>query len=203
VAGHGRRGGAAARSRRALVVAVLLCAAGAGLGLVALHRGWRVEVLARPAPLPDERLVRTGSDLLAWAAAAGWLALAGAGALVATRGSLRQLVGALLCAAGLGLAAGAGWAALQPEIAPLWPATALAGGLAVAAAGGWALLRGRRWPAMAARYERPRPSGPAAGAEPERWWDALDRGEDPTGDGPDRTGDGPDRTGDRADPDHG
>ncbi len=57
-------------------------------------------------------------------------------------------------------------------------ATAL-GGLAVAAAGALTVVRGKEWPGLAARYDRPsRPAGkPQTDAQV---WDALDRGDDPT-----------------------
>ena len=47
--------------------------------------------------------------------------------------------------------------------------------------------RGRRWPAMGARYERsatadrPAPAGADRPRAPAEIWDAIDRGTDPTG----------------------
>lgn len=184
-------------ARRQLAAAVVICAAGAALVVVATGRTWAVEVVARPAPLPDERTVREGGDLLPWLPALGWVALAGAGALVAVRGRVRQVLGGLLTATGAGLAVGAGWAAAGSDAGPGWPALAALGGAAVAAAGLLATWRGAHWPAMGARYERARargspssrPGGPGhAGTRPdhdgqstpEQLWEALDRGEDPT-----------------------
>ena len=91
------------------------------------------------------------------------------------------------------------------DVAPLVPATGLvllaaavallavrgAGrvvvGLLMAAAGLLVVLRGRSWPGMGRRYERP--GSPAAPARPQTdedraqaAWRALDRGEDPTAD---------------------
>jgi hypothetical protein len=159
--------------RRGLAVAVLLCAAGAGLVLLAASRGWAVEVTPRPAPLPELRTSRSGGDLRPWLPALGWVALAGAGALLATRSALRRVVGGLLVLAG----AGAAVAALTVSgVGAGWPLLAAAGGLAVAAAGALTIARGRRWPAMGARYERAAVTRPGT----DGMWDALDRGEDPT-----------------------
>jgi hypothetical protein len=49
-------------------------------------------------------------------------------------------------------------------------------GLAVAAVGVVALRRGRSWPSMGARYERPAPKA----TNDHDLWTALERGEDPT-----------------------
>ncbi len=156
------------------VVAIATCVAGAAVALFAASRTWVVVTQARPAPLPPLHEAKTGGTLLPWLPALGLVALAGAGALLATRGWLRAAVGVLLMGCGLGLVAGAathlnnGWAL----------ATAL-GGLAVAAAGALTVVRGKEWPGLAARYDRPsRPAGkPQTDAQV---WDALDRGDDPT-----------------------
>lgn len=167
--------------RRQLTLAVLVCVAGAAVALLATGRGWVVEVTARPAPLPDQLTERTGGDLRPWLTAVGWVALAGAGALLATRGVARRVLGGLLVLAGAGIAAGAGSAAVAGGADPGWPALAAAGGVLVAAAGVAALLRSRGWPAMGARYERAGASRRSAGGDrPEELWDALDQGEDPT-----------------------
>jgi tryptophan-associated transmembrane protein len=131
-----------------------------------------VAVTARPPPLPDLRTEHTGGELRAWLPACGWVALAGAGALVATRAAARRLVGGLLVVSGLGIAG----AAIGADLTAGWPLLAVAGGLAVAAAGALAVARGDRWPAMGTRYERTRPDQ----ASETDLWRALDRGEDPT-----------------------
>jgi hypothetical protein len=158
--------------RRGLVLAVLLCAAGAAVALWAAGRPWAVEVTVRPPPLLDLRSEQTGGALRPWLPACGWVALAGAGALVATRAAARRLVGGLLVVSGLGIAG----AAVGADPTAGWPLLAAAGGLAVAAAGALAVARGDRWPAMGSRYERNRPDQ-AGEAD---LWRALDRGEDPT-----------------------
>jgi hypothetical protein len=172
-----------------LVLAVLVCVAGAGLALLAARASWAVEVTVRPAPLPDLRTEHTGGDVRPWLPAVAWVALAGAGALLATRTVVRQVVGGLLVLAGAGIALGAGTSGAPGG----WPVLAAAGGLAVVGAGGLTVARSRAWPAMGTRYERgtptsgaPTPGTPTkpakaqAEAAPEEIWNALDRGEDPT-----------------------
>lgn len=168
---------AAGRRRRPLAYAVLLCLAGAGLAVFAATRTWAAEVIARPAPLPPIRLTRTGSDLLPWLPALALVGLAGAGAVLATRGLARRIVGGLVLLVGAAIAFGAGSGLLDPaatgvdpatggdlvtdSTGPVWPLLCGIGGLALAAGGTWTLARGQRWPAMGARYERGAdPAGP-------------------------------------------
>ncbi|MFC0504555.1 Trp biosynthesis-associated membrane protein [Micromonospora costi] len=186
-------GDARATGRRELTYAVLLCLAGAGLALWAATRTWSVELTVRPAPLPPERAARTGAGLLPWLPALAVVGLAGGGAVLATRGRLRQGLGALLALLGLVVAAGGGYglvAAFEGTVSRQWPALSLVGGLLAAGGGALTALRGRRWPAMGARYERPvrkaappaapPAGGPVTGRRTTEAWDALDRGEDPT-----------------------
>jgi hypothetical protein len=160
--------------RRELTVAVLACAAGAGLALFAATRTWVVDVVPRPEPLPALRTARTGGALLPWLPALAVVGLAGAGALVATRGAGRRAVAVLVLLVGVGLAIAGGYGV---RLAP-WAVLCLLGGLVVAAVGVAALRSGAGWPAMGSRYERGRPrAAPTSDAE---LWDAIDRGEDPT-----------------------
>ncbi|MEU3457090.1 Trp biosynthesis-associated membrane protein [Micromonospora sp. NPDC006766] len=176
-----------ARSRRELTYAVLLCLAGAGLALWAVTRTWSVEVTAR-GPLPAARHARTGTDLLPWVSALALVGLAGGGAVLATRGRVRRLLGGLLTLVGLAVAAGGGYglAAALAGAGRQWPALVLVGGLIATAGGALTGLRGDGWPAMGARYERrARPAGraddrPAVERGTRDAWEALDRGEDPT-----------------------
>ncbi|MFG1674934.1 Trp biosynthesis-associated membrane protein [Micromonospora sp. NPDC049282] len=178
-------GRTAARGRRELAYAVLLCLAGAGLAAWAVTRAWSVELTARGALPPGQR-ARTGADLLPWVSALAYVGLAGGGAVLATRGRLRRLLGAVLTGVGLAVAVGGGVGLAEAGVSRHWPALVLVGGLGLAAGGAFTASRGDGWPAMGARYERR--SGPAAaGADRpavERGtrdaWDALDRGEDPT-----------------------
>jgi uncharacterized membrane protein (TIGR02234 family) len=185
--------------RRLLAYTVGCCLAGASLALFALSRVWSVQLTARPG-LSDLRTARTGGAELPWLPALALVALAGAGALLATRGVARRAVGVLLAVVGVAMAVGAvaARAGLDPGAAgpgaTLWPVACVLGAAAVTLGGWWAVRHGHRWPAMGARYER-RTVGraTAAGAAPAGQtpvdqpradtrdaWDALDRGEDPT-----------------------
>ncbi|MEV4121057.1 Trp biosynthesis-associated membrane protein [Micromonospora sp. NPDC049645] len=186
--------------RRALAYAVVLCLAGAGLALWAATRDWSVELTLRPAPLPPVRDARSGASLLPWLPALALVSLAGGGAVLATRGRVRRVLGVLLGALGLAVAAGGGYglvAEVSGSVSRQWPALCLLGGVLAALGGWWTAWRGGDWPAMGARYERPArtapqapsaqdgPAGaptPLAGRRTTEAWDALDRGEDPTAD---------------------
>jgi uncharacterized membrane protein (TIGR02234 family) len=131
-------------------------------------------------------------------------------ALVAVRGAVRMAVGLLMAVAGgvlgwSGLRALTGGLAidggslssvggspdvqLSADVHATWPVLALLAGVLGVLAGLLVVLRGRDWPAMGRRYERPGP-GMTAPAAPRRpmsdedrasaAWRALDRGEDPT-----------------------
>jgi hypothetical protein len=146
------------------------------------------------------RVARAGGDLLPWVPAIALVGLAGAGAVLATRGLVRRLVGALLLIVGVGVASGGVYGTAVVErggAGPAWPAFCMVGGLLVAAGGLYTTARGHRWPGMGARYERPAGRGSGArdgtdGADGRRVegrttadaWAALDRGEDPTISGP-------------------
>jgi hypothetical protein len=179
-----------AGGRRELAYAVVACLAGAGLAVFAATRTWVVEEGYRVEPLPPLGLARSGADLVPWLPAVALVGLAGAGAVLATRGVARLVAGMLLCGCGLAVAAGA--ATRLGGGSAGWPVAAALGGLILAAAGVLVVWRGRRWPALGARYER----RPAGAADPTRRreraagdpggdpggdaWAALDRGEDPT-----------------------
>jgi hypothetical protein len=178
--------------RRELAYAIVACLAGAGLAVFAATRTWSVEEGYRVEPLPPLGLERSGADLVPWLPAVALVGLAGAGAVLATRGVARLVAGVLLCGCGLAVTAGA--ASRLGGGSAGWPAAAALGGLVLAAAGVLVVLRGRRWPALGARYER-RPAGAAGATAPRagtadtsaQAWAALDRGEDPT-DRPGRSG---------------
>jgi LPXTG-motif cell wall-anchored protein len=177
-------------SRRALTRAVLGCAVGAALALLAASRTWTVEITRRSAPAAVLRTPRTGSSLEPWLTALALVALAGAGALLATRGRSRSLVGVLLLLAGLGVLAGGGYGlATVAHVTVVWPVLTMVSAVLIGYGGFEAALRSRSWPAMGGRYERPQAPRTPAEDQPQHtgpsrsdvaMWDALDRGEDPT-----------------------
>lgn len=178
--------------RRELLAAVTGCLAGAALLLVAGGRTWAS--VARPAPFHGVVAV-SGHDLTAATTAVGLLGLAGVAGLVATRSWGRVAAGVVLAAAGVAAAvasAGATGAAAARTAADLagssaaveitgWRWAAVAGAALLALAGLVTVVRGRRWPAMGARYQAPADARRPAREDPEvAAWEALDRGEDPT-----------------------
>ena len=199
---------AAVTGGRQLGRSVLACAAGAALSIYAATRVWQIKVTVRPG-LSDLRATTTGAAHEPWLVGLALVALAGAGALLATRGLLRRLLGALLALVGAAVAAGAiiGRAGLDPGAAgagaTIWPAACVLGGALIVLGGLAAARQGHLWPAMGSRYDRrPAPPAPAdltAGSRPPATaglnnggepagdrvdtravWDALDRGVDPT-----------------------
>jgi uncharacterized membrane protein (TIGR02234 family) len=178
----------------------LLCAAGAGLALLAAGRTWATAE-AEDAITPFSQAL-TGGDLGGAAGALGWAGLAGLAALFATRGRVRAAVGVLIALFGTGIAyasatavrhqnvldaAGDKSALLKLGTDPalhvnLWWLVSVAGGVLLIAAGLVAAVRGARWPGMSARYERTGTRAPEdpAPEDPSAMWRSLDRGEDPT-----------------------
>jgi uncharacterized membrane protein (TIGR02234 family) len=154
-------------NRRTYRLTLLACLAGAGLALYAVTRTWSLHVIPRSG-MTSLRTVRTGADLEPWLIGLALAALAGTGALLATKGWLRRGLGGLLTLVGLGVVAGAiaGRAGLDTGTAgaggTLWPITCALGGAIIAVGGLTAARHGHRWPAMSARYERrPVPAAPA------------------------------------------
>jgi uncharacterized membrane protein (TIGR02234 family) len=177
-------------TRGQLVVAVVACTLGAGIALYAASKNWSVQPGRPLGPLHLQQTGRTGTEITPVVPTLALISLAGAGALVATRRIGRFLVGVLLVLAGLGVAAGAGYglsaAAHDPgSVTPGWAITALAGGLLVAVVGLGTARRGRSWPTMGSRYERPaaraaRAARVGADDDAAKIWDAIDDGNDPT-----------------------
>jgi hypothetical protein len=175
------------RSRRSHLAAILGCLAGAGLTLYAVTRTWSLTVEHRTG-LSDLTTSRTGADEQPWLIGLAVVALAGTGALLATKGLARRVLGGLLTLTGAGIVAGAilARAGLDGGSA-LWPVASVLGGLAIVAGGLLAARHGHRWAAMSARYERAparavvrRESSELEPADNRAAWDALDRGDDPT-----------------------
>jgi MFS family permease len=161
-----------ARARRELTATVLLCAAGALVELLSVGRPW-ARVAAR---------TYTGSDVAGAVRPLALVALAGTAALLATRRWGRIAVGVLLVAAGVGAAVAAIGAGYPPSAHHLeaWRIVTVIAAVPVALAGLAAAARGYRWSVMSARYDAPgarqRVQDPDVAL-----WDALDRGDDPTG----------------------
>ena len=163
-------------SRRSYLLTLLACLAGAGLAVYAITRTWSVELTPRPG-MSDLRDARTGTDLEPWVTGLALVALAGTGALLATSGWVRRVLGVLLALAGVGVLVGAilGWA---DSDGVFWPFLCALGGAVIAAGGLTAARRGHQWPRMSARYDR-KPA-PVTVDDHRSAWDALDRGDDPT-----------------------
>jgi uncharacterized membrane protein (TIGR02234 family) len=183
--------------RRTMIAALTGCVAGAGLVLLAASQPWAGAIVA---DLPGGgRIDPSGGTVAPLASGLALAALAGPLAVLATRGVGRLAVGVLLVVAGSGIAvvavrtaADATAAVSEPAAAAVglstpaiyqaestgWPYVAALGGLAVATAGVATIARGRGWPSMSARYERP--DRQPATARPASMWDAIGRGEDPT-----------------------
>ncbi|TFV87581.1 TIGR02234 family membrane protein [Blastococcus sp. CT_GayMR16] len=191
--------------RRELTAAVVGSVLAGALALSAGGQAWATVTAQREAPLPPVTGLLTGADAAPLVPAAGLVLLAAAVALLAVRGPGRAVVGLLMAVAG-GVLAWSGVRALTgglddvaaqefpgrtavtAEISAAWPILAVLAGVLGIAAGLFAVLRGRTWPAMGRRYERPgtervQAAAPRPETDDDRAqaaWKALDRGEDPT-----------------------
>jgi hypothetical protein len=145
--------------QRQLGSSVVACLAGAGLATYGATRVWSVDVTVRPG-LTSLRSTTTGAAEAPWLIGLALVALAGAGALLATRGLARRVLGVLLAMTGIGLiiAAITGRAGLDPGAAgagaTVWPVACVLGGGLVGWGGLGAARHGHRWPTMGSRYER-------------------------------------------------
>lgn len=193
--------------RREAAYALLGGVLGAALTLFAAGRPWAdgqaVQGSLR-APLEV-----SGGSLAPAVPTLALAALAGALAVLATRGLVRRLAGVAVQACGLGIVVAAVLAA-DPDSGDLadragdalgtatavasgggtgWAWLAVVGGAMVAGAGAAAAWHGPSWPGMSSRYDaaatiesaqRPTPERTAEGDGALEQWRALDRGEDPT-----------------------
>lgn len=192
-------------TRRWYAVTLLVMGLG-GLGaVVAYGATWitaTVPVFAGE-PTPTRIVELTGSMLIPFGSAAGWVGLASMAGVIATRSWGRVAIG--IIAALAGAAAGVPAIAFLLSRGPLvnsaldgdealavqgnaWWLIAAVSGLAVMASGLLTARFGRSWSAMSSRYDRERghqagddegPGEQGSGGSLQMW-DALDRGEDPT-----------------------
>lgn len=206
-------------ARRELAIAIGAALACATVLLVVSGQTWLSLSLTRVPPEPPIADDLSGTETLAALIPCAVVIGAAGLALIATRRFGRVFVGCAVILAGalvvvavaVFLLGGASvtatsWAQdrapLSESVSPDYavsvvPAVVvLVAGLAATGVGGLIVARGRRWPVMGARYERPGQGAdpvsstpePAASDPPEpsgrgSMWAALDRGEDPT-DGP-------------------
>jgi hypothetical protein len=115
------------------------------------------------------------------------VALACAGALIATRGRARAVVGGILCIAAVGMVVTLGAYLLRSTGSVGWVIVSLLGAVLTGLVGAVVLWRGAGWPSMGSRYARTPSTPPQARGGPHTSppsdtaiWDALDRGDDPT-----------------------
>jgi uncharacterized membrane protein (TIGR02234 family) len=185
----------------AAVVPTLL---GAALTLLSTSRAWVRASLDDPV-VGHVAVSASGRQAAPVVPAVALVALAGGVALLLARTLGRRVAGVLLVLAGAaGTAAtvslqrvpttgvadlvtravGVTGAAPASVTVSAWPWLALAGCALVALGGAVAVLRAGRWSGPRSRYEAPGPSDatePVEQADVGATWDALSRGEDPTG----------------------
>jgi len=94
--------------RQELAIVLLLGAAGAGLVLLVMRQGWAQVETAAPRPLPASVATVPGQALVPAASALALAALAGLAAVLATRRTLRRIVGVVLAGFGAGIAVAVG-----------------------------------------------------------------------------------------------
>jgi uncharacterized membrane protein (TIGR02234 family) len=186
-------------------VALVLDLVGAGGVLLVAVRHWQTVTARRPAPLSDLVVPVTGRTVDAAPTALALVALAGVVAVIATRGVVRRVVGAVVALAGLAVvwralaatgAVSAGRArqlvadrhpsadttrlATQVSTHAVWPVLTVIGGVLVGVSGVLIAWRGQRWQAMSARYSAPADQEQQRAQASTALWSALDRGDDPT-----------------------
>jgi uncharacterized membrane protein (TIGR02234 family) len=82
----------------------VLCAAGAGLVVLAVRQTWAHAVFTASPPLPPQDISVSGQQLVPLASALALAALACLAAVIATRSAARRVAGALLAVLGAGVA---------------------------------------------------------------------------------------------------
>jgi uncharacterized membrane protein (TIGR02234 family) len=176
---------------------------GAAAVLLIATREWQTITTVRQHPFADDVVGVSGRTVDGAVTALALVALAGVVAVIATKGTVRRVIGALVALSGLVTLARIVLAmpavsdsrardlvhAAHPQVAgppqvathPIWPVLSLVAAVLVVAAGALIAWRGGRWAALSARYERaevdPEQSRARADAS---MWTALERGDDPT-----------------------
>jgi uncharacterized membrane protein (TIGR02234 family) len=183
---------------RGLAGAITACAGGGLLLLLAAGRAWGSATL-RAATGARVHVSVTGTAVTPALPALGLALLVLAVAVLATRGLLRRVLGAVAALAGTaaavlaatshrgveqalaGRAFGVARTAVGVGVSP-WQVVAVVAAVVAAAGGAATLLHGHRWTSMGRRYEAPAPApaSPDPAADDASTWAALDRGEDPT-----------------------
>lgn len=183
---------------------------GAALLLLATRR-WQTIITVRPRPFGNDVLQVTGRTVDGAITALALVALAGAVAVISTKGIGRRIVGGLVALAGVALV----WRVIgamsamsrsrardlvranHPQVDgvpyvvthPTWAALSLMAAVLVIAAGLLTAWRGGQWAGLSRRYDRDRVDPEQARARADAtMWTALESGEDPTaGDPQDRS----------------
>lgn len=185
--------------RRGYALTLLLGLASAGAVAVGATKPW-VTATAEVAGMP--RLVTdvTGSDIAPAAGALGLAVLAAFGAVVATGGWVRRVVGVLIVVAMLfvayvalfpgsttglvedGLAA-TGWSGGGYHVSSVWWRWLVAvAALVGAVCGGLVVRYATQWATMGDRYDAPSERASTEVTTEADVWRAIDRGDDPTTD---------------------
>ncbi len=166
-------------ARRELAATVLVCAISALVVLVAVGRPW-AEVTGTAGITRSY----SGSSMASAVRPLAFVALAGAAALLATKHWGRIAIGVLIAAAGVGVVIAAVTAS-NPDVPgvvhslPAWRVVTIVAAVPITLSGLVAAVRGNHWSVMSAKYDAP---GTPRQQDPDvALWDALDRGDDPTG----------------------
>jgi uncharacterized membrane protein (TIGR02234 family) len=196
-------------ARRGRLLAVVVVLGGAGLVLLAATRPWVSQQITGVPGVVS--LTATGSQAAPAVSALAIVAAAAAVVLLIGGRLVTRLAGVLAALAGAGIVASVVGVLTDPQgaAAPAVPAAtgragplpgaaspsawvwlALLGGLVAVGGGLFAAVRAGRWPVPGRRFETgsgrlsaapPAARAADAGEDPIGTWDALSRGEDPTG----------------------
>ncbi len=152
--------------RREFALVLLLGAAGAGLVVLAARQAWAQAIFVSPHPLPAQDFSVTGQSSPRSASALALAALACLAAVIATRGVIRRVAGALLALLGAGAVAAAATGVRASAVLAAARASASSGALGgsttsgtspgnashavvIAGASGHAVMAGAPWRAVA------------------------------------------------------